>query len=77
MKDSREKVIIKKGKKWTEKQLKRYRNWQKKYIKENYRTFVFRLNYEKEKDLIDFIKSQPNITNCVREALISEMNSSK
>ena len=77
MNDSKEKKIYKSGRYWTKKQLERYRKYQIKYMRKTYKTFVIRFNYKKEKDLIDFIESQSNITNCVRAALISEMNNSK
>lgn len=77
MSNLKEKFIFKNGRIWSKNQLDRYRYRQQIFIKKTYRTFVFRLNYEKEKDLIDFIESQSNITDCVRAALISEMNNSK
>ena len=52
---------------WTKEAYDSFRDYQIKYYKENYRTFAIKFSRDKDGDVIDYLESQENIANWVRE----------
>ena len=72
MKSTESRVIKKRNKvitssrEWTKEAYEQYRDYQINYAKENYRTFAFRLNREKDADLIEYFESKDNFADFIR-----------
>ena len=52
---------------WTKEAYDSFRDYQIKYYKENYRTFAIKFSRDKDSDIIEYLESQENIANWVRE----------
>ena len=65
--------IYKNGQFWDEAQLENAREYRNEYVKNTYRTYVFRLGYEKDANLIEFCNSQENLTALIKELLTEKM----
>ena len=52
---------------WTKEAYDSFRDYQIKYYKENYRTFTIKFSRDRDGDVIDYLESQENIANWVRE----------
>ncbi len=61
------------GRTWTKAQLAAYSEYQVKYQKESYRSFVFRISREKDPDMIAFLESQENLTDYIRKLIDRDM----
>ena len=59
---------------WTKEAYDNFRDYQIKYYKENYRTFTIKLNRDKDGDIVDYLESQENIANWVRETVRKQIN---
>ena len=59
---------------WTKEAYDNFRDYQIKYYKENYRTFTIKLNRDKDRDIVDYLESQENIANWVRETVRKQIN---
>lgn len=58
---------------WNEESLNRFREYQTAYIAKSYRTFMFRVRKDTEKNLIDFCENQDNLTGFVVSLIKDEM----
>jgi len=52
---------------WTKEAYDNFRDYQIKYYKENYRTFAIKFSRDKDSDVIEYLESQENVANWVRE----------
>lgn len=83
MKSTKPKLIRKRNKvitqdrEWTREAFDSYREYQIRYTKENYRTFTFRLNRERDAELIEWFESQDNFANYIRELGQKDMKKKK
>ena len=69
-----------KGQTYDLEKLKAYRDYQKKYTKETYKSFAVRLHMDRDKDIIQFLQDKnyvPDITKFIREVLRAEMDRKK
>ena len=64
---------IAQGKSWKTDSLHNYRKKQQEFIKDNYRSFAIKLNRGKDKELIDYIESQENATEFIRQLIKKDM----
>lgn len=73
-------VIVKNGRKWKVDALEKFRDYQQKYIKDNYTGFTFRFRTEEDKDIIKFLKDRkrcPNAANYVKSLIKEDLKKKK
>lgn len=53
----------------THKEKKEFLTYQKEYVKEHYRTYLIRMNYEDDAEIIDWLEKQDNKSEYIRQCL--------
>lgn len=49
-------------KNWGDKQRQNWNNYNRRYAKEHFKSIQLKLRYKEDKDIIDYLESQKNIT---------------
>lgn len=44
------------------------------YYKKNYKNISFKLSYDKDKDILDYLSSKDNVASTIREVLREKIN---
>lgn len=60
----------------THKEKKEFLTYQKEYVKEHYRTYLIRMNYEDDAAIIEWLEKQDNKSEYIRQCLMECMNRS-
>ena len=82
MKNTKKKYFVSDGyaylenKKISTDALKNYRRYQNRYVKENYRTYVFRFNKKTEANLVSFLDNKDNLSSYIRRLITEDMKKS-
>ena len=76
-KETNNDVIIASGRKWTKKQYDNFRQYQNDYYKKSYRNFIFKLNKVDDAEIIEYLESQDNATDYMRQLVIKDMKNKK
>ena len=76
-KETNNDVIIASGRKWTKEQYDNFRQYQNDYYKKSYRNFIFKLNKVDDAEIIEYLESQDNATDYMRQLVIKDMKNKK
>lgn len=66
-------TIVKNNKSWTEAGLQKYKEYQSTFVKESYRTFLFRVRNDRDAAIIKFCEEQNNFTGLMTSLIRNEM----
>jgi len=69
--------VLYQGRIWEQESLKNYKEYQTAFMKETYRTFVFRVTRNKEDAIIEHLESQENLTEYIKRLVLLDMEKSQ
>lgn len=62
---------------WTKESYDKFREYQVKYYKEHYRTFVIKLSKEQDGEIVEYLENLDNVAGFVRDAVRKQIAKEK
>lgn len=62
---------------WKKEALESFREYQNDFIRKHYQAYTIRFVKEDEKEMIDFLKTQDNLTDYIRQLILADMKKKK
>ena len=71
--DEKSNTIYANGRTWTTEQLEKFKKYQTGFMKESYRTFIFRCSRVEDKPMVDYLEAKDNLAGYIKELVAKDM----